>query len=533
MVGRAQEHDPGKIEGHVQVVVAEGVVLFGVQHFQQGGRGIAPEIGAQLVHLVQHDDRVAGPGLLDGLDDAAGHGADIGAAVAADLGLVMHAAQGQALEMTAQGPGDGAAQRGLAHAWRAGEAEDGALGLGIELAHAEEFQDAVLDLVQTVMVLVQDGLGMGDVQAVAGKLLPRQFHQPVQIGAHHVGLGGVGVHAGQAAQLLVGFLAHLFGQAGLVQGLAQLVQLFFAFGGRVAQLVADGLDLFAQEVFLLRLVHAFAGRALDVGLHGGHFHLAFELDVDQHQAFHGVHGFEDALGIGGLHAQVGGDEVGQTARLVHALEHGQDVRGGHAAQLEHLFALFAGGAQQGFYLGIARGRLFLQDGDAGLQIGFHAVVALHPGAAGALHQDLDAAVGHLEHAHDLHHRTGGVEVIGAGIFGGFFLLGADQQMAALLDGGLHGLDGFFATDEQRQDHVVEHYDIPNGQHRQQVGDLLFAGGRCLFVAGGPLVPAGGFRRLAQGILQLGQHVFQRMVVLFLIRHIYSRTAYRCLHWQML
>ena len=106
-------------------------------------------------------------------------------------------------------------------------------------------------------------------------------------------------------------------------------------------------------------------------------------------------------------------------------------------------------------------------------------------------------------------------------------------MAALLEGGLHGFDGFFATDEQRQDHVVEHYDIPDGQHRQQVGDLLFAGGRRLFVAGRPLVLSGGIHRLAQGILQLGQHIFQRMVVLFLIRHIYSRTAYRCLHWQML
>ena len=110
MVGRTQEHDLGKVEGHVQVVVAEGVVLFGVQHFQQSGRGVAPEIGTQLVHFVQHDDRVAGTGLLDGLDDAAGHGADIGTAVAADLGLVMHAAQGQTLEMTAQGPCDGAAQ---------------------------------------------------------------------------------------------------------------------------------------------------------------------------------------------------------------------------------------------------------------------------------------------------------------------------------------------------------------------------------------------------------------------------------------
>ena len=37
MVGRTQEHDLGKIKGHVQVMVAEGVVLFRVQHFQQSG----------------------------------------------------------------------------------------------------------------------------------------------------------------------------------------------------------------------------------------------------------------------------------------------------------------------------------------------------------------------------------------------------------------------------------------------------------------------------------------------------------------
>jgi hypothetical protein len=59
--------------------------------------------------------------------------------------------------------------------------------LRIELAHTEEFQDAVLDLVQAAMVFVQDCLGVGDIQTVARNLFPGQFRQPVQIGADYVG----------------------------------------------------------------------------------------------------------------------------------------------------------------------------------------------------------------------------------------------------------------------------------------------------------------------------------------------------------
>jgi len=46
----------------------------------------------------------------------------------ANLGLVAHAAEREAHELAARGLGDGHAQRGFAHAWRTGEAEDGALG---------------------------------------------------------------------------------------------------------------------------------------------------------------------------------------------------------------------------------------------------------------------------------------------------------------------------------------------------------------------------------------------------------------------
>ena len=57
-----------EVEGQVDVVVLEAVVLLGVEHLEQRRRGVAAEVGADLVDLVEDDDRVlalrraAGPG---------------------------------------------------------------------------------------------------------------------------------------------------------------------------------------------------------------------------------------------------------------------------------------------------------------------------------------------------------------------------------------------------------------------------------------------------------------------------------------
>ena len=37
------------------------VVLLGVEHFQQGGRGVAAEVHRHLVHLVEQEDGVLAP----------------------------------------------------------------------------------------------------------------------------------------------------------------------------------------------------------------------------------------------------------------------------------------------------------------------------------------------------------------------------------------------------------------------------------------------------------------------------------------
>ena len=83
----------------VEVVIEERAVLLGIQHFEQRRRRVAAEVHRHLVDFVEQEHRVHRAGLLHHLDDLAGEGADVGAAVAADLGLVTHAAERQPDEL--------------------------------------------------------------------------------------------------------------------------------------------------------------------------------------------------------------------------------------------------------------------------------------------------------------------------------------------------------------------------------------------------------------------------------------------------
>ena len=135
VVGGSDEEHLGKIEGQIQVVVAELLVLRRIEDFHQRRGRVAAKVAAELVYFVQHQHGVAHAGASHGLQNAARHGADVGAAMAAQFGFVVQAAQAHALELAPHGAGDGLAERRLADARRADEAEDVGLGLGIELQH--------------------------------------------------------------------------------------------------------------------------------------------------------------------------------------------------------------------------------------------------------------------------------------------------------------------------------------------------------------------------------------------------------------
>ena len=59
------------------------------------------------------------------------------------------------LELAAQRPGDRLAERRLADARRSDEAQDRRLRLRVQLQHGQVLEDALLDLLQVEMVLVE------------------------------------------------------------------------------------------------------------------------------------------------------------------------------------------------------------------------------------------------------------------------------------------------------------------------------------------------------------------------------------------
>ena len=249
------------------------MVLLGVEHLEQRRRRVAAEVVPQLVDLVEHEHRVVRPGLLHALDDPAGQRADVGAPVAADLGLVAHAAQRHADELAAQRPGDGPAERGLAHAGRPHQAEDRALLVGLQLAHRQVLEDALLHLLEVVVVAVEDVAGLGDVELVLGGDRPGQLHQPLEVGPGDGVLGRRRLHHLQAVELLQRDLLDVGRHLGVGDLLPEVVEVAAALVD-LAQLFLDRLQLLAQDVLALVAPHLLLDLGVDLLAHLQHLVLA-------------------------------------------------------------------------------------------------------------------------------------------------------------------------------------------------------------------------------------------------------------------
>ena len=294
-------------------MVAERVVLLGVEHLEHRARRIAAEVRAHLVDLVDHQQRVVGAGVAHRPDDRPRHRADVGAPVAADLGLVAHAADAEALELAPQRPGDRAAKRGLADAGRTDEAQDRAAGVRLELSHREELEDPVLDLLDVVVILVEHLARVLEVEVVLGRLVPRQRGDPLEIAAHHPVLRHRGLQALESRELAVGLLAHLLGKLGRVELLAQLGDLRLHLVG-LAKLLLDGLELLAQEVLALALVELGLDLRLDLRADRHHLELARQDLRQPAQPLADVDLLEQRLLLLGLEPQRPRDQVREHAR---------------------------------------------------------------------------------------------------------------------------------------------------------------------------------------------------------------------------
>ena len=61
----ADEKDFRKIEGEIEIVIGERIILFRIENLEQRRCRIATIVGAQLVNLVQHHYRIVYSGAAD------------------------------------------------------------------------------------------------------------------------------------------------------------------------------------------------------------------------------------------------------------------------------------------------------------------------------------------------------------------------------------------------------------------------------------------------------------------------------------
>jgi hypothetical protein len=464
-------------------------VLLRVEHLEQRARRIAVEAAlAELVDLVEHEHRVLRLRAAQRLDDVAGQRADVGAPVAADLRLVVHAPERDPLELAARGARDRLAERGLADARRPDEAQDRALAARVELPDGEMLEDAPLDLIEAVMVLVEDLPRLGDVDRLARFVLPGQLGEPFQVGAQHAALGAALAHALQPLELLGGVLVHVLGHARLVDGLLQLLQL----GVRIlvlAQLLLDLPHLLTQHVLaltgvelLLRLLADLLRDAQDAdALREPLEHLV--------EARLQIESLEELLLVLVLHVEQIRHHVGEQRRGAHVLDHDAELLGRVRQQLDRL---------DGLALQLEEARL-----DLGGQFAFNELFALlhvlhardeewpaaqeleHAKAVLALHHHVMHAFAAGDVAHHLASGADPIEVVGLDVV---FLRVALQQEADLLLGAHRLLcrsdrrrtADRHGRDDAREEHRVAHRDEDQrvlGQRLRRALPCALGGGR--------------------------------------------------------
>ena len=413
-------------------MVAVGAVLFGIQHFQQCGAGVAPVVRTHLVNFVQQQHRVAGSGLGHGGHDTTGHRAHIGLAVAADVGLVMNTAQGNANHLAVQAARNGIGNGGLAHARRANQAQNLRRHLGCHLAHSNGFQNALLHLFHAKVVMLQNPGGCLNIQPLFGGFAPGQLQNGIQIVPQDGSLRrteGLLFQLRSIFQELAAVLL-LDGQGTDAGGI--LVVLLFLIS--LAQLLPDGAHLLPEVVVPLILVNGSSGLVLNFRFQLQHFQF-FCQETHGHFQTAGCVELEQKLHLFTVvQAGILSDRIGNEAVFL-AGNHPQLYHlGGMVGQLQIGIIKGAGLTAQCLPLGgirlLRRGNGLHQRAEEGLRL-------LHLGDFGtgdAGNQHPQILIRGVEQLLDLDHRAHSAEVSQLRLIHQDVLLGHQQQNLVFFHG---------------------------------------------------------------------------------------------------
>ena len=336
----------------------------------------------------------------------------------------------------------------------------------VQAPHGQELDDAVLDLLDVVVVGVEHLARVVQVEVVLGALP----HGSDAIHSSQVRMTPCSAACGgsvlQALELAVDLAADLLGQRDLLEALAQLAGLR---GGLVelAELAPDRLELLAQDELALALVDLGLDLGLDLRPDRDDLELAGEDLGQPPQAAGDVDLLQELLLLLGREPQRPGDEVAQRARVVDVGDRELELLGQVGQVLDDRAEGLPDVARQRLELGRALGLGVGQLLDLGHEVGRLARPLPDPHPLGALDEDAQGPVRDLEHARDRADDADVVQLLGAGDLDRGVLRGDHDQHAVAGQHVVDELDRALLADRQRRERVRQGHGLAQRQDGQR------------------------------------------------------------------
>src|SRR5690606_1689935 len=304
----------------------------------------------------------------------------------------------------------------------------GTLGPAGQPPHRQVFQDPLFHRPEAVVIAVQYGLGLRQIDAVRALLAPWESRQPFEVAADHHRFRRGGRHLLQAAQLVEGlFLDDRRRGRGLDPRLEllDLARLFVGF----AQLLLDGLDLLPQVVLPLRALHLLPHSRLDPFFQLQEMDLLRQDSGDLFETSLGVYRFQEHLAPFKGDVQLAGDAVREEAWIQRL--HPPDIRFGCGSLVLELLIrreVAAHDPDQGAHF-VSGGNRFVDQADGRLEKGSLLYEGFDPGPANCLYQHFHVSSGSAKELVDPGQHTPLVELRRAGFIDtGVPLRGQDDPL---------------------------------------------------------------------------------------------------------
>ena len=372
--------------------------------------------------------------------------------------------------------------------------------------HRQELEDAILHVVETVVVLVQDAGRVGEVEAFLAHLAPGQFADRLDVGADDLGLHRLAAHALQAPELTVDFLAGRFRQLQVGDAVLEFLEIVRAVV--VTQFLADRLQLLAEVHLALAVAKLLLDLGVDVLL--GVEDLDPPLDERQYAAHPLLdrQGLEQGLVVVGREFEMSRHQVGELSGVADRAQRLRDdvVRDtGAGAQLGGAVSQFLVEGDEGEVLRVDR-QQFLRRRHGGREVLVALLDAQHDAAVESDDDRLGAAQAVLE-LDDPGDDADRVQAEGVHFLALLALEQGEERTFGMLGGGLDRAQRVGPSDLHRHrdsridDQVAEDDDgqlrhgrlCPRGQ--RPFGQRLFLGRR-VSLSLVVLVPVVGFSHVS-------------------------------------